>query len=183
MVERFIMISVASVILTTWMMQIIPTSYRCPGSHVGAVFGGVLIGIGSGITLRIGGSSGGFDIVGLILTRKYDFPLGTFLSSMNGIVIVALGYFKNNWDLALFSMLAIYISGKTVDIDTYSPYQSNSVHCNETKGRLLTSCFMMPRGVTLIKTEGAYTKQQHDMLMTVTTRYELVELKRIIKED
>ena len=41
---------------------------------------------------------------------------------------------------------------------------------------------MTPRGVTLIKTEGAYTRQPHDMLMTVTTRYELVELKRIIKE-
>jgi uncharacterized membrane-anchored protein YitT (DUF2179 family) len=40
----------------------------------------------------------------------------------------------------------------------------------------------MPRGVTLIKTEGAFTSTEQDMLMTVTTRYELVDLKRIIKD-
>src|SRR6218665_1803038 len=57
--RRFIMISVASVILTTWFMQLIPTSFVAKDSMLGAVFGGLLIGIGSGITLRIGGSSGG----------------------------------------------------------------------------------------------------------------------------
>jgi uncharacterized membrane-anchored protein YitT (DUF2179 family) len=180
--RRFIMISVASVVLTTWLMQIIPTSYVAQDSMLGAVFGGVLIGIGSGITLRIGGSSGGFDIVGLILTRKYDFPLGTILSSMNGIVIVALGYFKNNWDLALFSMLAIFISGKTVDMIHIRHVKVTAFIVTKHKDAIINKLLMIPRGVTLIKTEGAYTKQQHDMLMTVTTRYELVELKRIIKE-
>ena len=50
------------------------------------------------------------------------------------------------------------------------------------KDELINELLQLPRGVTLVKTEGAYTKQQHDMLMTVTTRYELVELKRIIKQ-
>ncbi|CAN7396081.1 MULTISPECIES: YitT family protein [unclassified Paenibacillus] len=180
--KRFIMISVASVVLTTWMMQLIPMNFVAKDSMLGAVFGGVLIGIGSGITLRIGGSSGGFDIVGLILTRKYDFPLGTILSSMNGIVIVALGYFKDNWDLALFSMLAIFISGKTVDMIHIRHIKVTAFIVTKHKDAIINKLLMIPRGVTLIKTEGAYTKQQHDMLMTVTTRYELVELKRIIKE-
>lgn len=180
--RRFIMISVASVILTAWLMQIIPTSYVAQEPILGAVFGGVLIGIGSGITLRIGGSSGGFDIVGLILTRKFDFPLGTILSSMNGVVIVALGYFKQNWDLALYSMLAIYISGKVVDSIHIRHVKVTAFIVTKQKEELLNELLLLPRGVTLVKTEGAYTKQQHDMLMTVTTRYELVELKRIIKK-
>ncbi|NOV00801.1 YitT family protein [Paenibacillus planticolens] len=180
--RRFIMISVASVILTTWLMQVLPTNYVAQEPILGAVFGGVLIGIGSGITLRIGGSSGGFDIVGLILTRKFDFPLGTILSGMNGIVIVALGYYKHNWDLALFSMLAIYISGKVVDTVHIRHVKVTAFIVTKQKEELTQELLQLPRGVTVVKTEGAYTKQQHDMLMTVTTRYELAELKRIIKK-
>ncbi|MEW9698507.1 YitT family protein [Paenibacillus sp. SI8] len=180
--RRFIIVSVLSVILTVWMMQVIPTSYVAQAPILGAVFGGVLIGIGSGITLRIGGSSGGFDIVGSILTRHYDFPLGTVLSSLNGVVIIALAYYKQNWDLALYSMLAIYISGKVVDTIHIRHVKVTAFIVTKQKDELLDRLLLLPRGVTLVKTEGAYTKQQHDMLMTVTTRYELAELKRIIKE-
>ncbi|MGG1518369.1 YitT family protein [Paenibacillus oryzisoli] len=181
--RRFIIISVISVILTTWMMQILPMTAVAKEPMLAAVFGGVLIGIGSGITLRIGGSSGGFDIVGSLLTRKFDFPLGTVLSAMNGIVIVVLGYYKDNWDLALFSMLAIYISGKVVDTVHIRHVKVTAFIVTKNKDAIIEHLLQIPRGVTLIKTEGAYTKQQHDMLMTVTTRYELAELKRIIKQS
>ena len=151
---------------------------------LGAVFGGVLIGIGSGITLRIGGSSGGFDIVGLILTRKFDFPLGTLLSIHERCCHCCTSAISSKIGTLLFTRcFAIYISGKVVDsihirhvkVTAFIVTKQKEVSC-------LTNCFMLPRGVTLVKTEGAYTKQQHDMLMTVTTRYELVELKRIIKK-
>lgn len=180
--RRFIIISLLSVLLTVWLMQIIPTSVVAKEPMLGAVFGGVLIGIGSGITLRIGGSTAGFDIVGSILTRRYDFPLGTVLSGLNGFVIFILGYYKQNWDLALFSMLAIFISGKVVDMIHISHVKVTAFIVTKQKEELLQRLMQIPRGVTLVKTEGAFTKQQHDMLMTVTTKYELVELRRIIKE-
>lgn len=178
--RRFIVFSVLSVILTAWFMQLIPSIDQA--TILGAVFGGVLVGVGSGITLRIGGSSGGFDIIGSILTRKWDFPLGTILSLLNAGVILALGFFKQNWDLALYSMLAIYISGKVVDTIHIRHIKITAFIVTKQKKQLLERLLTMPRGVTLIKTEGAYTSQEQDMLMTVTTRYELVELKKIITE-
>jgi uncharacterized membrane-anchored protein YitT (DUF2179 family) len=178
--RRFIVISVISVVLTTWLMQILPSIAQ--DSVLGAVFGGVLVGIGSGITLRIGGSSGGFDIIGSILTRKWDFPLGTVLSLLNASVILALGFFKKDWDLALYSMLAIYISGKVVDTIHIRHVKVTAFIVTKQKQQLLDKLLTISRGVTLIKTEGAYTSQEQDMLMTVTTRYELVSLKKIIKE-
>ncbi len=180
--RRFIMISVISVIITTWMMQIVPNDIVVQAPILGAVFGGVLIGIGSGITLRIGGSSGGFDIIGSILTRKWDFPLGTILFLLNGFVILALGYYKKDWDLALYSMLSIYISGKVVDTIHIRHIKVTAFIVTKQKDLLLERLLLIPRGVTLIKTEGAYTHEPHDMLMTVTTRYELVELRKIVKQ-
>ncbi len=113
--RKFIVLSTFSVILTTWFMRIVPVDTVANDSIMSAVTGGVLLGIGSGITMRAGGSTGGLDIIGSILTRKRDFPLGTVLFALNGVVILMLGYYKNNWDLALYSMVTIFITGKVVD--------------------------------------------------------------------
>lgn len=179
--RRFIIISILSVVATVWLMEVLPAHAVGQEPILGAVFGGALIGIGSGITLRIGGSSGGFDIIGSILTRSWDFPLGSILSILNAIVIVALGYFKNDWDLALFSMLAIYVSGRAVDTIHIRHIKITAFIVTNQKEQMLEALLAMQRGVTVIKTEGAYTKQEQNMLMTVTTRYELVELQKVIR--
>jgi uncharacterized membrane-anchored protein YitT (DUF2179 family) len=178
--RRFIIFSVVSVILTVWLMQVLPAINQAP--ILGAVFGGVLVGVGTGITLRIGGSTGGFDIIGSILTRKWDFPLGTVLSLFNAGVILALGFFKHDWDLALYSMLAIYITGKVMDSIHIRHLKVTAFIVTKQKQQLLDRLLTMPRGVTLIKTEGAFTGTEQDMLMTVTTRYELVDLKKVVKD-
>ncbi len=179
--RRFIMLSILSVTLTTIFMLVIPTVYKPEEPILSAVFGGVIIGIGCGISLRVGGSTGGFDIIGSILTRKWDFPLGNILFVLNSMVILALGYFKNNWDLALYSMLSIYIFGKVIDSIHIRYLKVTAFIITKQKDLLRDRLLLMPRGVTLIKTEGAYTQEPQDMLMTVTTKYELIELKKIIK--
>jgi len=178
--KRFVMLSLLSVVLTTWFMGLIPPEYIVDNSILAAVFGGVLVGFGAGLMLRVGGSSGGFDIVGSILTRRYDFPLGMVLVALNVIVIAILGYVKNDWDLALNSMLAIYIAGMVVDTVHIRHIKVTAFIVTNRKEELLEKMLKLPRGVTVIEAQGAYTSKPQDMLMTVTTRYELAELKRIV---
>lgn len=178
---RFVLLSIFSVVTTTWLMQLFPTERILQDPILGSVFGGVLIGIGTGISLRKGGSTGGFDILGSILTRKRDFPLGSVLFALNGAVVLSLGYLKN-WDLALSSMLSIYITGKIVDsIHIRHIKVTAFIVTNETE-LMLERLLKLPRGVTVMKTRGAFTHVEKDMLMTVTTRYELAELQKIIRE-
>jgi uncharacterized membrane-anchored protein YitT (DUF2179 family) len=182
--RKFIILSVISVVFTVWFMQIIPVdpiSFKFDQT-ISAVFGGVLLGIGSGITLRIGGSSGGFDIIGSILTRKHDFPLGSFLLAINSIVVIALGYFKADWNLALYSMLSMFIVSRVMDTIHIRHMKVTAFIITEQKDLITKRLLSLPRGVTLIKTAGAYSNQEKDMLMTVITRYELAEFKSIIKE-
>lgn len=182
--RKFIALSVVSVIFTVWFMQMIPidSSAIAFDQTISAVFGGVLLGIGSGITLRVGGSSGGFDIVGSILTRRYDFPLGTFLLAINGMVVIILGYFKQNWNLALYSMLSMFIVSKLMDMIHIAHLKVTAFIITEQRELLSQRLLNLPRGVTLIKTQGAYSHQEKDLLMTVITRYQLAEFKAIIKE-
>jgi len=180
--RRFIILSVVSVILTTWLMGIIPTESFVTNPLLAAAFGGVLVGFGAGLMLRSGGSSGGFDIIGSILTRRYDFPLGMILVALNAVVIVLLGYYKNDWDLALNSMLAIYVSGVVVDVVHIRHIKVTALIVTNKKEAMLEKLLRLPRGVTVIGAEGAFSHKPQHMLMTVTTRYELVELKRIVNE-
>ncbi|MCS7460157.1 YitT family protein [Paenibacillus doosanensis] len=178
--RKFIVLSVVSVIMTTWFMDIFPHRPLAQNEILAAVTGGVLIGIGTGISMRAGGSTGGFDIIGSIITQKRDFPLGTALFVLNGIVIVTLGYYKDNWDLALFSMLSIFITGKVLDtIHTRHLKVTVFIVTRHTEA-LLEELLKIQRGVTVLSTEGAYTKHPQKMLMTVTTRYELEELRHLI---
>ena len=182
--RKFILLSLVSVLFTVWFMQIIPVNavdFKFDQT-ISAVFGGVLLGIGSGITLRIGGSSGGFDIIGSILTRKNDFPLGSFLLVVNSIVVFTLGYFKQDWNLALYSMLSMYIVSRVMDTIHIRHLKVTAFIITQHKELITQRLLNLPRGVTVIKTAGAYSNQEKDMLMTVISRYELAEFKAIIKE-
>ncbi|TVY08247.1 YitT family protein [Paenibacillus cremeus] len=180
--RKFIILSVVSVILTTWFMQLIPTLSVSQDLIMSSVTGGVLIGIGTGLSMRAGGSTGGFDIIASIITRKRDFSLGTFLFAINGFVILALGYFKNNWDLALYSMLSMFITGKIIDTIHIRHLKVTVFIVTKKKDLLLKKMHRLHRGVTVIETEGAYTKQSQHMLMTVTTRYELNDLQSLVRQ-
>ncbi|MDO3678385.1 YitT family protein [Paenibacillus ehimensis] len=180
--RKFIILSVVSVVLTTWFMQLIPSMTVSKDLIMSSVAGGVLVGIGTGISMRVGGSTGGFDIIASILTRKRDFSLGTFLFGLNGIVIVALGFFKNNWDLALYSMLSMFITGKIIDTIHIRHLKVTVFIITKKKDLLLKKMQKLKRGVTVIDTEGAYTKEPQHMLMTVTTRYELNELQNLVRQ-
>ncbi|MDF2718082.1 MAG: hypothetical protein K0R28_5007 [Paenibacillus sp.] len=179
--RRFVWLSIVSVLLTTWFMQLVPDQSLITDPIIGAVFGGVLIGIGSGLSLRTGGSSGGLDIIGSIMTRRRDFPLGMLLFALNGAVVLALGLVLG-WDPALRSMLSIFIAGKVVDTIHIRHIKVTAFIVTGCRDQMIDKLLKLPRGVTLIKTEGAYSHLPHDMLMTVTTRYELAELRKIVKE-
>lgn len=181
--RKFIILSVVSVIFTVWFMQLIPVNSTIFSfdQTISAVFGGVLLGIGTGITLRIGGSTGGFDIIGSILTRKHDFPLGSFLLIVNSIVVFLLGYFKQDWNLALYSMLSMFIVSRVMDTIHIRHLKVTAFIITKQKELITKRLLKLPRGVTLIKTAGAYSNEENDMLMTVITKYELVEFKAIIQ--
>lgn len=180
--RRFVLLSFVSVVATTIAMQLIPEARFNQDAAIASVFGGVLVGVGTGISFRAGGSTGGFDIVGSIVLRRFDFPLGAFLFALNGAVIVVLGVTQRNWDLALYSMIAIFVTGKVIDVIHTRHIKITAFIVSAKKDEMLERLIDARRGVTIVKTQGAYSKADNFMLMTVTTRYELQGLLRIVRE-
>jgi uncharacterized membrane-anchored protein YitT (DUF2179 family) len=155
--KRFIGLSILSVAAVTGMIAIIPVYSVSTDILLSSVFGGVLVGLGSGISFRIGGSSGGFDIVGSIISRYRDFPVGNVLVALNALVILSMGYLDGNWNLALASMVSIYITGKVLDLIHISHIKVTLFIVTDKTDEMLEKLLKLPRGVTLIKTQGAFS--------------------------
>ena len=181
--KKFIAYSVFSVVVSTVAMQYIPQKSMTTEPLLASVFGGVLVGVAVGLIFRFRGSTGGFDIIGLLLTLKKDFPLGSLIFAMNAIVVFISG-FLFSWDQALYTMLSIYTTARVVDsIHTKHIKLTLMIITNEgekVKNSILTH---FQRGITIIDGEGAYTREKRMVLFVVISRYELSEFKALIKES
>ena len=180
--KRFISYTIVSVIVVSAGLYIIPVHEMSTDPLLSCLFGGVLSGFGIGMIFRASGSSGGFDILAMLLAKKRGFPLGALLSVMNAVVVIISGFIFG-WNAALLTLVGIYASGKVID----------TIHTNhikltlmivtkkgdELKEQLLANLY---RGITVIDGEGAYSGAKQKILMTVITRYQLTDVKAIINE-
>ncbi|PWV99662.1 uncharacterized membrane-anchored protein YitT (DUF2179 family) [Paenibacillus cellulosilyticus] len=178
--RRFVLLSMLSVIGTTIALQFVPVKQLADDIVLASVFGGLTVGFGSGLALRYGGSTGGFDIIASIVSRKRDLPIGMIIFVLNGGVIAALAIFTGDPDIALYSLISIFTAGKVVDLIHVRHIKITAFIVTKESDRILTKMLEHKRGITIIRTRGAFTANEQDMLMTVTTRYELSELRKTV---
>ena len=180
--KKFIFFTIVSVIVTSVGLYIIPVTPIASEPILSSIFGGVVGGFGAGMILRASGSSGGFDILALLLTRKKDMPLGSILSSLNAIVVVISGFIFG-WDVALNTLIGIYASGKVIDTIHTSHIKLTLMIITQ-KGEEIQKNLLQHfyRGITIMDGYGAYTGSNKKILMTVITRYQLTDIKRLINE-
>lgn len=180
--KRFISYTILSVAVLSVSLYIIPIHKATQEPILASLFGGVIVGFAMGMIFRAAGSSGGFDIIAMLLSRKRDFPLGTLIAAMNGIVVAASG-FVFSWDAALLTLVSIYATGKVVDTIHTSHIKLTLMIItskgDEVKQQLLEK---LHRGVTIIDAKGAYSGEGRKVLITVITRYQLADVKSTIKE-
>lgn len=180
--RKFIINTIFSVLIISIGLYLVPVYAIADDTILSSIFGGALTGLGVGIVFRCSGSTGGFDIIGMIVSRKRDFPIGIILSGMNAIVIVISG-FLFDWDSALYTLVSIFVTGKVVDA-IYTDHVKLTVMIITDKGEemrqhLLTNLY---RGLTIMNGVGGYSNDSRQVLISVISRYELNDVKTLIKE-
>lgn len=171
--KRFMVYTIISVLLTAVSMQYIPVKAITTDPILASIFGGVINGIGVGLIFRNWGSTGGLDVIGILLTRRRDFPLGELLFAMNAIIVLISGFIFD-FTLALYTMLSIFTAGKVIDaIHTRHIKLTLMIITTQPKEMKETLMRNLIRGITIIDGEGAYTGEKRKILITVITRYDL----------
>lgn len=177
--KKYIFLSMLSVVATTFFMSIIPAENLTKDPILASIFGGVIVAGGVGFSLRTGGSSGGFDILGTIISRKRDLPMGNVMFLLDGMVILSLGFFKS-WDSAFYAMLCIFVKSRVVNMIHIRHVKLTCFIVTKEREKMLERLCKLRHGITVVNAEGGYSHEGNTMLMTVTTRYELPELRKTI---
>lgn len=152
-------------------------------TFLAAVFGGILLGVGTGIVIRAGGSLDGTEIIAILVNRKSPFSVGETVMFINFFILGSAG-FVYSLDRALFSLVAYYIAFKAIDITIEGFDESKSVwiisdHFREIGGTIVDR---LGRGVTYLHGEGGYTGDTKSVIFVVINRLEEAKLKSIVNE-
>ncbi len=181
--RRFVAYSALSVVAFWLLVDHVPVPALTQDAMLASIFSGLFAGVGSALAVRAGGSLGGFDILGVVLNRRFSLGMGEAGLFLNGALILAAGIIGSP-EKAMYTLASIYVSSRTLDT-LQSPRPRKAVliisrHNRAIKERLL---FQMARGVTILKAEGAYSGEDANALLCVITRYEMRDLRDIVKSE
>ncbi|RKQ32927.1 YitT family protein [Oceanobacillus halophilus] len=163
-------------------LYILPVTTVTDSILLSAIFGGVIGGVGIGLILKFSGTSGGLDIIAIIVSRSSNMSVGLLLTAMNGIIVLFSGSIFS-WDLALYTLLSIFITGKLIDT-IHTNHIKLTMQIITTQGdpirkELLDSIY---RGITITDGFGGYTLESKQILTMVVTRYETIKVKEIVRK-
>ena len=148
------------------------------------IFGGVLVGVGSGLIFKSRATSGGTDIIAMIMTKYTSIPLGQTISYVDSaIVFIGLMAFMD-WKIPLYSLLSIYIMGKAIDTILEGGDYNKALFIISDKYQEISQKILseLDRGGTFLKGKGMFTNEEKQMIFTVVSRREISILKHYISQ-
>ncbi len=147
-----------------------------------AIYGGILAGGGLGIVFATGASTGGSDIIIRILKLRWrNTPIGVISISFDLIVAVLTGM-VNGIESTLYSGVAIFITGRVIDMVVYSfDYSKVALIITDRYYEVAEQiAIQLDRGATFLKGEGSYTGKEKKVILTAVKRQQLAELKSLV---
>ena len=152
---------------------------------IGALYGGVICGIGLGCVFVTGVSTGGSDIIVRLLKHKWrHVPIGVINMCFDGCVAALTGIVYRDINSALYSGIAIFIVGKLIDVVVYSFDYSKVVliitkHYEQVTQEISEK---LERGATYLNGEGTYSGKATKVILTAVKRQQVAELKELVVE-
>ncbi len=186
---RFGIKTVVGFVLTPVFMEIITYFYgEAPlvegDALLSSIFGGVTIGFGLGLIFKSKATSGGSDIIAMILAKYTKLPLGQLMIYVDSaIVLIGLVAFAD-WKIPLYSWIVIYITGKTIDVVLQGLSVDKTLFIvsekfPEIRDRIIND---LQRGGTYIPGKGMYNGAEKTIIFTVVNRREMALLQEYIHE-
>ena len=149
------------------------------------IIGGVIKGAGLGMIYYVGATTGGIDIVAKILRQRFSqINFGTMILIMDTVIIVTYALVMKQYQSAMYSVIAMFVVSKVVDLFLYGIDNSALCYIISEKSDELTASILsghMHRGVTILEGEGAYSHTPKHVLLCVVKRTQIPELRRLVK--
>lgn len=181
--------TVAVYSVMSWLItDILPIDVRFASPLAGedlllcALFGGIISGVGSGLTIRYGGAIDGVEVMAVIFAKKLNITVGTFVMIYNVILYIICGFVIESWILPLYSIVTYAAGLKTVDFVVEGFDRSKEVMIVTGKPDEISEALMeaFECGTTKIAATGGYSNTDKTIIYFVVNRFQIARMRSII---
>ncbi len=147
-----------------------------------ALFGGIISGVGSGLTIRFGGAIDGIEVMSVIFAKKLGISVGTFVMMYNVVLYIICGLVMDSWILPLYSIVTYMAALKTVDFIVEGIDRSKGVMIiteNPTEvAEVLMKTF--ETGATIMPAMGGYSKSEKHVVYFIVNRFQISRMRTLV---
>lgn len=147
-----------------------------------SIYGGLLVGVGMGLVFRFRGNTAGTALAAAILHKIFNITVGQSLLILDFFVVAFAGIVFKSPELALYAIIAIFVTAKIIDLVQEGPNNSKAFFIMAAEPELLAEGILkeVDRGVTFLQGKGGYTGQDRELLLCVVETSEVTQLKELI---
>lgn len=148
-----------------------------------AFFGGMISGLGSGLTIRYGGALDGIEVMAVIFAKALNITVGTFVMIYNVILYMICGFVINSWILPLYSIVTYMAALKTVDFIVEGFDRSKAVMIVTEKPKQINDALLkeFECGTTKIAATGGYSNAEKTIIYFVVNRFQISKMRNIVQ--
>lgn len=149
-----------------------------------AIYGGVISGIGSGLTIRFGGAIDGIDVLSVTFAKRIGVSLGTFVMAFNTLLYIVCGMIIRSWILPLYSIVTYFVGSKTVDFIVEGFDRSKCAMIVTTKAEEISAALArnFQTSGTIVSAKGGYSRDSKQILYFIINHFQINKLKKIVLE-
>lgn len=186
-VYAVIIYSLASYLIRDIFPVDVATSSPFAGTDLllGAAFGGLISGIGSGLTIRFGGAIDGVEVMAVIFAKKLGITVGTFVMAYNVVLYIVVGIAMHSWILPLYSIVTYYVALHAVDYIVEGFDKAKAAMIITTKPKNISQALSeeFGSGITLWEGHGYYSDKEKTVIYFVVNRFQIGKMKTIVQQN
>ncbi len=184
---RFIIWSFLSVLFNSLFTNLFSVFPAVTNEHLlAALAGSILTGVGIGIVLRSGATTGGTDIIIKVLRRKYPaIKTSTFFMVVDVCIVAAAGILFRDFNIAMYAFIAVVVAGRVMDYVLYGKDEATLVFIISDKADSVLARILeeISAGATILTGRGAYSQNEKNIIMCVVKKRTTPDLEDIVKEE
>lgn len=147
-----------------------------------ALFGGIISGVGSGLTIRFGGAIDGIEVMSVIFAKKLGISVGTFVMMYNVVLYIICGLVMDSWILPLYSIVTYMAALKTVDFIVEGIDRSKGVMIITENPTDVAEVLMktFETGATIMPAMGGYSKSEKHVIYFIVNRFQISRMRTLV---
>ena len=179
------MFSIATHLISTFVITDISGGSPVVGDDrfLCCIFGGFIVGCGSGLAIRLGGAIDGIEVASVVLSEKFGLSLNSCLLAYNVVLYMVCGFVLKDWTQPLYSIVAYVTALKIIDyiVDGFDKNKSVMIITNKADEISHELSVEFEQGLTLIRAKGYYSGADKTIVYIILNRFQVITTKDIVQ--